>query len=251
MRGVKCAMGTGFDWLINLRHGRHEMFKPFGAQHLIVLAVLAALGLLITFQCRRAIGKHRAWTGRLLALSLVAYAATVYIQKGIAGELDWRYALPLELCQWVMIAAVFTLFRPTPWLSEIVYFWGTAGTLQATLTPDIYEGFPSWEFILFFWSHGAILLAILFLIVGQNFRPRRNCVWRMMAGVNFYAAAVGLFDLFFKCNYGYLCQKPVEPSLLDYLGPWPWYLASLEIVALVSFWLLFLPWKLVRRENGR
>ena len=35
------------------------------------------------------------------------------------------------------------------------------------------------------------------------------------------------------------------PSLLDFLGPWPWYLLSLELIALVSFFLLDLPWRLL------
>lgn len=36
-------------------------------------------------------------------------------------------------------------------------------------------------------------------------------------------------------------QKPSNGSLLDYLGAWPWYLISLEIVAFVLFLLLYLP----------
>jgi uncharacterized membrane protein YwaF len=55
----------------------------------------------------------------------------------------------------------------------------------------------------------------------------------------------------FGWNYGYLCKKPVHPSLMDYLGPWPWYLLSLEAVAIAGFWLLDLPWRLARRSRFR
>jgi hypothetical integral membrane protein (TIGR02206 family) len=164
---------------------------------------------------------------------------------GIAGNLRWAYSLPLELCHWVLIAAVIGLVRPSQLSSEITYFWGAAGTLQATLTPDITEGFPSWEFIQFFWSHGGILLATVYFIA-RGFRPRRGSVLRMMLALNVYAAVVGIIDAVLGWNYGYLCAKPLQPSLLDFLGPWPWYLLWVELIALASFLLLDLPWKLRR-----
>lgn len=226
------------------------MFRPFDEQHLVTLGLISACGWLVARACGKWDSSRRAWLGRSLALLLIAYAATVYVQKGIAGDLSWKYALPLELCHWVMIAAVISLLRPSRLLSEIAYYWGTAGTLQATLTPDLYSGFPSWEFIFFFWSHGGILLAILFLFFGQDFRPRPGSVVRMMAAINAYAIIVGVFNALTGCNYGYLCSKPSMPSLLDYLGPWPWYLVSLEFVALTSFFLLDLPWKIYRRSRS-
>ena len=61
----------------------------------------------------------------------------------------------------------------------------------------------------------------------------------MMIALNSYAIAVGAIDRAMGWNYGYLCRKPAVPSLLDYLGPWPWYLVSLEGVALLTFLLLF------------
>jgi hypothetical integral membrane protein (TIGR02206 family) len=129
------------------------------------------------------------------------------------------------------------------------YFVGLAGTLQATLTPEIGESFPSWEFILFFWSHAIVLLAVVFLIASRQFKPRRGSVLRMMVFVNFYALVVGGIDACLRWNYGYLCSKPGRPSLLDYVGPWPWYLVSLEFVALANFLLLDLPWRLMRRSE--
>lgn len=42
-------------------------------------------------------------------------------------------------------------------------------------------------------------------------------------------------------NYLYLAHKPEHISLLSYLGPYPWYILSLEIVAVLLFILLYLP----------
>lgn len=65
----------------------------------------------------------------------------------------------------------------------------------------------------------------------------------MMIALNCYALVVGAVNANWGWNYGYLCRKPSGPSLLDYLGPWPWYLLSLELVALAMFLLLELPWR--------
>ena len=44
-------------------------------------------------------------------------------------------------------------------------------------------------------------------------------------------AVVGLLDFALGWNYGYLIRRPLRPSLLDHLGPWPWYIISATVVA--------------------
>jgi hypothetical integral membrane protein (TIGR02206 family) len=215
-----------------------------------VLAGLCLAGVAVV-RLRKYSEKRRETVGRCIGVSLAAYAAATYGQKWVAGELSWDTSLPLELCHWVLIASVFSLFRRSQTATEVAYYWGFAGTLQATLTPDIYRGFPSWEFIQFFWSHGGILLAIVFLCFARDFSPRPDAVVRVFAGVNAFAVCVGGIDAVFGWNYGYLCAKPLNPSLLDYLGPWPWYLAALEVIALALFVVLDLPWRLRRRSAHR
>lgn len=216
------------------------------ADHAIALGLIGILSYLEVVACRRWPDSRKRNLGYFLALQMIAYAAVTYVQKGLTGDLDVSYALPLELCHWVMIACVFTLFHPNRPAAEIAYYWGLAGTLPAAVTPDIWQGFPSWEFVLFFWSHGGVLLTVVFLIAGQRFRPAPGSVWRAFAALNGYAAVVGCINWIFGWNYGYLCAKPLRPSLMDYLGPWPWYILSLEGVAVVSFFLLYLPWRRIR-----
>lgn len=226
-----------------------RQFTTFGPDHLITLLIVAGLSLVVIFAARRWTVSKKSWLGRILGSLLLGYVLVIYSQKGTAGELSWQYSLPLELCHWVLFACAFTLFRPNQLGFEISYYWGFAGTLQATLTPDIAEGFPSWEFVQFFWAHAGILLAIVFFLAVERFRPRTRSVLRMLLAVNAYAVIVGILDWIFGWNYGYLCLKPVKPSLLDYLGPWPWYLVSLELIALASFLLLDLPWRWGERDH--
>jgi len=228
-------------------------FTLFGSQHLAVLFVLAVLAVGMAWAGRRLQGAALAWLGRALAGLLLCYAGALYFQAFRNGWLHWGTSLPLQLCDWVLIACLVTLIRPNHLAAEIAYFWGLGGTLQAVLTPDMTQGFPSWRFLQFFWGHGAALLGIVYIIAAQHFRPRPRSTLRMLIALNVYGViALGL-DLAFGWNYGYLMKKPGGSSLFDYLGSWPWYLLSIEGIAAVNFWLLGLPWKLgdrIRRRHG-
>ena len=48
-------------------------------------------------------------------------------------------------------------------------------------------------------------------------------------------------------NFGFTARKPVNPSLLDHLGPWPIYLLWMQVLAAVLFSLLALP--VLARKN--
>jgi hypothetical integral membrane protein (TIGR02206 family) len=215
-------------------------------QHAAVLLSLIGLGVLVGWWARHLNPAAKKQLGWILAGLLLAYAAALYYQEASMGGLHAAYSLPMQFCDWVLIACLITLVRPTQLFSEIAYFWGLGGTLQAVITPDIAQGFPSWRFIQFFWGHGITLLCIVFIIASPGFRPRRRSVLRMMVVVNIYGLAALAVDLLFGWNYGYLRQKPAGASLFDYLGPWPWYMLSAEGLALVIFTLLYLPWKALK-----
>ncbi len=214
-------------------------FHTFSLQHIVTLAVMAILCLLLAWITRRLRIPVRKQVGRAIGCLLIGYTIVFYVQQYMAGYLSWEYSLPIELCNLVLLACILAMFRPGRLRNEITYFWGLGGTTQALITPDLAYGFPSWDFILFFWSHGALMLGIVFLITGTDFQPNRRSIFRMMIALNAYAIVIGAVDWIMGWNYGYLCRKPAVPSLLDYLGSWPWYLASLEGVALLSFLLLY------------
>jgi uncharacterized membrane protein YwaF len=65
------------------------------------------------------------------------------------------------------------------------------------------------------------------------------------------AAIVGLADILTGGNYMYLRSKPAHSSLLNLMGPWPWYLASTGLLALAMLFVLQLLADLVRRAESR
>lgn len=42
-------------------------------------------------------------------------------------------------------------------------------------------------------------------------------------------------------NYLFVADKPDFPTLLDALGPWPWYILQLELVGFAILFLLYIP----------
>ena len=189
-------------------------FQTFGTQHLVTVGAIVVLCALVSRAARAESDAKRLWLGRFLGCVLLGYVACIYFQQWRSDSLYWEYSLPLDLCNLVLIACILSLFRQNQFMTEIAYFWGLGGVVQATVTPDLAQGFPSWDFTLFFWGHGATLIAIAYLISARNFRPRRNSILRMMIALNAYGLIVGTINAIAGWNYGYLCRKPVMPSLL-------------------------------------
>jgi hypothetical integral membrane protein (TIGR02206 family) len=124
-----------------------------------------------------------------------------------------------------------------------VYFAGLAGAGMALITPDLWAMSWTYPTIHFFVAHGMVVIVVLTLIWGKLAAPRSGSPWRVLGILNAYAACVGLFDALFKTNYMYLRGKPSSFSVLDYFGPWPLYLIGGELLAILLFWLLWLPFR--------
>ncbi len=223
-------------------------FHLLGAEHLAILgavpllaAILAAVYRLLPPGCR--------WIRFGLGAILLSDSALWYGYLAWHGQLTFPDGLPLELCDatlGLMIIALFTLHVA---IFDLVYYCALAGTTMALLTPDLWESFPSLSTVQFFFTHGLVVSAALYLVWSGQARPRPGSVGRTMLILNIYAAAVGTFDWIFRTNYMYLLAKPESASLLNYLGPWPWYILSSEGVALGLFLLLYLPFRRICIEG--
>jgi len=52
---------------------------------------------------------------------------------------------------------------------------------------------------------------------------------------------IAVINIILKSNYLFICNKPQYPSLMDYLGKWPWYILSLEVVGIITFFICYSP----------
>ncbi len=227
-------------------------FALFGPDHLAVLFLTVALPALLAFLVRTRGGERRVQPICYSLAVILVLNQVILLVYVVRLGLPVKEHLPFQLCDWAMITCVAALLWRHRLAFELTYFWGLAGTLQAVLTPDLEYGFPNLGFILFSIAHSGIIVAILFLTLGLGMRPTLRSLWRAFLGVQVYAVVTVLLNLALGTNYGYLLRKPARPSLLDFLGPWPWYIASLEVVGLALFFLIYAPFAVgdrLRRER--
>lgn len=217
-------------------------FVAFGPAHLIVMALTLVIPALLVAWVKTARSEKLASRVAItLAIILLINEALAFGWKWHIGTLTWQNNLPMHLCDWATFTVAATCFWRRQLAYELSYFWGLAGTLQAIVTPNLQLGFPTVNFIVFFLSHCGIVAAILYLTFAFPLRPTWRSIGRAYGWLLFYAACAGLVDWVTGANYGFLRAKPLGASLLDFFGPWPWYIPVTTLLALAFFVLYYLP----------
>jgi hypothetical integral membrane protein (TIGR02206 family) len=72
-----------------------------------------------------------------------------------------------------------------------------------------------------------------------------------MVAANVYLFVITVINYLLGSNYMYTLSKPSSASILDLMGPWPWYVFFAEFLALGMFLLLYLPFALADRRTRR
>lgn len=211
-------------------------------QHLIVLGATAVAAVALGLAARRdpaALWLPRACRllGVVLVVNEVAFHLVHHLDEGLSARTD----LPLHLTDAATIAAVVALWRGAPLAFELTYFWALTATVQALATPDLRQGFPDYRWWWFVIAHSGVVIAAVLMAWGLARTPRPGAVRRAFGWSLAVTALAAAGTLATGGNYMYLREPPPGGSLLDVMGPWPWYMASGVVLALVLFWLLDRP----------
>jgi hypothetical integral membrane protein (TIGR02206 family) len=214
--------------------------RQFSKAHLAALLVLVVASVASIWLPRRYPGRWVTIYARTLALLILAGWAGEYVADALNGSWSVKYTLPLQLTDVVSLAAIVALWTRRQLAVELVYFWSLTASLQATLTPDLAQTFPSIYYFTYFAYHIGALTAAMLLVFGFGIYPRPRAAWRVFVLTLGWAAVAGLGAVLTGGNYMYLRAKPVHNSLLNVMGPWPWYILSTVILGLLL--LLALQW---------
>ncbi|BBH24652.1 permease [Paenibacillus baekrokdamisoli] len=221
---------------------RHaKPFIAYSEAHIGVLVFLLLLMVLLYLfrKSFRTTGSKAMRYGLAAVLVLCELSLNLwYIQQGVFHSAT---TLPLELCSISLYLSVFMLLFRSRFLFRIVYFTGLGGALQALATPVLGFGFPHYRFLEFFIAHGVIIISVLYMVWVEGFKPTFRSAFTAFAWLNAIAVPVVYINTVTGGNYMFLARKPDTASLLDLLGPYPFYILSLEAVALIMFLLLYLP----------
>lgn len=219
-------------------------FVPFGTSHLLALAVIVLVSVGLPLWLRRRVEPERLIQRIAIAvavLGLVHEVGKTWAWVAIWGQ---RLAdgLPLHICGTGVYLTVVLLIWRHQLVYEVVYFWGLAGALQAILTPELPYGFTHPFTISFFLSHGLIIFGLFYATFAFRLRPTWRSVPRVFAITLIYAFGfVTPLNMLLDTNYMYLRGLPATGSVLDYFGPWPWYLVGGAAFTFASFVFYYLP----------
>ena len=226
-------------------------FKSFSTDHGWALgAFIVSLSLIIKISGNLSKAQNL-WLGRVIAIFLSATVLLFSWIHWVNGLFNYRVDLPLSICNLFALLAPILFWHPNFKRFEVIYFLVICGTLQAMLTPDLYAGFPSYGFFKYWIVHGGLVTLVIHHLLAFNLVPRAEGMLRTFFWLNGYLVLLIPLNLWLGSNYFYLMEKPINPSILDYFGPWPMYVLVCELLAIGFFAVAYVPIIVGQKYVGR
>jgi hypothetical integral membrane protein (TIGR02206 family) len=221
-------------------------FISFSFEHLAVLIVFLTLTILL-YRYRTQLLKYDGLVRSFLFILLFGLELLYHLWLIRGGAWNISYTLPFQLCSISLILCLILIVTNSRMIASVLYFFGIIGAFSALLTPELFLGFPHFRYFQFFITHILIIWTALYYVWVRNYIPSRRSIWTSFFFLNGFALMAFLVNIISGGNYMFLSQKPDNASLIDYLGPYPFYIVSLEVLALGLFWLIWLPFS--KKEN--
>ncbi|ACY12799.1 TIGR02206 family membrane protein [Haliangium ochraceum] len=228
-----------------------EPFDLFGPAHLIAMLLVAVVCIGFPLWMR---GRPPRWQQRVaygIAALMLLYRMCAPFIYNYYDDLPLIWNLPLQICGMLAVLNAYMLITRSYRVYHVAYFLTLAGAMQALITPDSFRAFPHVTYLLSVLTHGLIVLAVSYATLVFRFRP----TWRSVAIVfvfgNLYMLALFPINKLLGTNFMYVMHKPPSASVLDYFGPWPWYLIVAELIGVVLFLFWYAPFAIKDWVKGR
>jgi hypothetical integral membrane protein (TIGR02206 family) len=221
----------------------------YGLSHWLVLLLFAAAAAALVVVGRRygMTASARLWC-RVVAAAMIVVQAGVVAYSNMPERFGVDHSLPLQLSDLVAFAAAYALWTYGHRTFALTYYWGLVLSAQALFSPALTgPDFPGRDFLVFWTLHLFVIWTAIYLAWGVGMHPDWRD-YRLVVAVSVGWAAVAMtVNWVTGANYGFLNRKPEIDSVLDVLGPWPWYRIP-EIALVLGVWaLMTLPWTHVTR----
>ena len=168
------------------------------------------------------------------------------------GNYNLTTDLPLYLCSLLALFIPYFTYYRRYWMYEILVFWIIAGTLQGVITPDIAEGFPSFDYFRYWVVHLGLLIIIFYATFVFKMKPKFKSIFKSILALQLYVVMIVLINYVLDANYFYLNEKPQAASLLDYFGKWPFYIVVAQLILVPYFMIIYVPFYwFSRKQNSK
>ncbi|KKK38529.1 hypothetical protein WQ57_07955 [Mesobacillus campisalis] len=238
---------------MNWLSGSNEkyIFEMYSASHLAVLAIFILISAVLYFSHAKLRKRQLRILELLAAGSLFLVELGFHLWLAATGNWNASDSLPLELCSISLFLTIILLITKNKLVYELLLFTALLGASQALLTPLLNFDFPHFRFFHFFFTHMMMIWAVFYFTWVLGFRPTIRSVYRVFIFLNILLPFVLLINKLVDGNYMFLSHKPGIASLLDFLGPYPWYILSLEGLVIIFSLLIWLVFKGKTQVAGR
>jgi hypothetical integral membrane protein (TIGR02206 family) len=220
----------------------YRQFIAYGPSHWAVLAVFVVGVVALVWAGRRQSPRQARLFGRVAgALTAAIYAAGFGYALFPPG-LDW--SVPLHLSDLAAMVTAYALWSQQAWAVALTYYWGLVLSVQALISPALVgPDFPSWPFLGFWSIHLLVVWGAVYLTWGRGIRPGwRSFRFAVIVTLSWVAVTLA-FNSVTGTDYGFLNRKPATPSLLDLMGPWPWYVLIAGSLVVAVWAAITWPWE--------
>lgn len=216
------------------------LFVRWSLSHWGALGAVALVALALLWGGRRLSMEKRILVGKVLgAVFLLTFLAETFGRIVREHWEPWQERMPLHFCSLMTLVCFIALWFRSPWACAAAYFGVLAASIQGLITPMLYDGFPTIGFFSFFVGHGLLLVSALYLPVVLQWRARPWDDVKTLAWCDLYLLLIIPVNIWLGANYGFTQHAP-KGSILEYLGPAPWYMLALQLPAFAVLRLLYL-----------
>ena len=230
-----------------------EPFILFGTDHLLAILTVILISILVPHYLKKTSLATKKRFGYVLAYILILNELVKpYYHTQFFGY-DLLNVLPFHMCALSAFSISIFLLTNKRIFYEVAFFWGIGGGLMALLQPDTPLDFPDPVFIIFYLSHGAMLLAIGHASIALENRPDLDSVKKAIMVSLLVIVVIYFINLILgpPANFWYLGARPDGTSIIDLMPDPPRHIPIVITLGLIMFSIIYLPYWLYDRLKAK
>jgi len=221
-----------------------EPFILFGTDHLLAILTVILISILVPHYLKKTSLATKKRFGYALAYILILNELVKpYYHTQFFGY-DLLNVLPFHMCALSAFSISIFLLTNKRIFYEVAFFWGIGGGLMALLQPDTPLDFPDPVFIIFYLSHGAMLLAIGHASIALENRPNLDSVKKAIIVSLVVIVVIYFINLILgpPANFWYLGARPDGISIMNLMPDPPRHIPIVITLGLIMFSIIYLPY---------
>ena len=226
----------------------YDKFELFSATHWFSIGLFIFLVIFLPWYANRFLSrKNQKRIAKIIGVIVfINFPLWIFLEL-LAGSFDFSLHLPLHLCRFANLMILPVMFYRSDRVFQILYYWGLSGMFQGIISPDFLEDFPHFHYFRYFAGHHLLVVGMIYAVIVYDLKPTLIGMKNAFIGINIFLLIAFIFNILLDANYFWIMGKPPAGSLLDYMGPWPWYILIGEFVALIHFIIAYFIYLMIEK----